>query len=179
MRALLWFKRDHRVAMTTPALPGGLTAECLLPVCTGPCPCSSSIVFGMPHGRTRRAFLLEEPGGALEAELHQRGSHLLAGNRYTGQVIPQLVAQFSLDKVLTLAEIAPDEQAQVAHAAQQPALFPATIARQQPTAAKNLSPWIGCHQCLAKNRSLVEERFNVQPASRTRTDPGDLMARWH
>jgi len=100
---------------------------------------------------------------ALEAELHQRGSHLLVVIGTPQQVIPQLVAQFNLDQVLTLAEIAPDEQAQVVQVAQQ--LGP--IALQQLPANNLLRseelPFSldQLPSVFSQFRSLVEERLHV------------------
>lgn len=162
MRALLWFKQDLRLD-DHPALQAGLTAECLLPVYVLDPALLEFNAFGMRRMGVHRARFLLESLVALEAELHQRGSHLLVVIGTPEQAIPQLVAQFNLDQVLTLAEIAPDEQAQVAHVAQQ--LGPIPL---QQVPANNLLhseelpftldqlPSVFSHF-----RSLVEERLHV------------------
>ena len=107
MRALLWFKQDLRLD-DHPALQAGLSAECLLPVYVLDPEQLQLNEFGMRRMGVHRARFLLESLVALEGELRQRGSHLLLVIGSAEQVIPQLVAQFNLDQVLTLEEIAPD-----------------------------------------------------------------------
>ncbi|MDD2160217.1 MULTISPECIES: DASH family cryptochrome [Pseudomonas] len=162
MRALLWFKQDLRLD-DHPALQAGLAAECLLPVYVLDPALLQLNAFGMRRMGVHRARFLLESLVALEAELHQRGSHLLVVIGTPQQVIPQLVAQFNLDQVLTLAEIAPDEQAQVVQVAQQ--LGP--IALQQLPANNLLRseelPFSldQLPSVFSQFRSLVEERLHV------------------
>lgn len=162
MRALLWFKQDLRLD-DHPALQAGLAAECLLPVYVLDPALLQLNEFGMRRMGVHRARFLLESLVALEAELHQRGSHLLVVIGTPEQVIPQLVAQFNLDQVLTLAEIAPDEQAQVVQVAQQ--LDP--IALQQLPANNLLRseelPFSldQLPSVFSQFRSLVEERLHV------------------
>lgn len=117
MRALLWFKQDLRLD-DHPALQAGLTAECLLPLYVLDPALLQLNEFGLRRMGVHRARFLLESLVALENELRQRGSHLLVIIGTAEQAIPQLVAQFNLDQVLTLEEIAPDERAQVARVAQ-------------------------------------------------------------
>lgn len=113
MRALLWFKQDLRLD-DHPALQASLTAECLLPVYVLDPVQLQLNPFGMRRMGVQRMRFLLESLMALDSELRQRGSRLLVHIGTPEQVIPQLVAQLKLDRVLTLEEIAPDEQAQVA-----------------------------------------------------------------
>ncbi|MGB4074014.1 DASH family cryptochrome [Pseudomonas sp.] len=116
MRALLWFKQDLRLD-DHPALQAGLTAECLLPLYVLDPALLQLNEFGTRRMGVHRARFLLESLVALESELRQRGSHLLVIIGTAEQTIAQLVAQFNLDQVLTLEEIAPDERAQVARVA--------------------------------------------------------------
>lgn len=162
MRALLWFKQDLRLD-DHPALQAGLTAECLLPVYVLDPVLLQLNKFGMrPMGVHRARFLLESLV-ALEGELRQRGSHLLVVIGSAEQAIPQLVAQFNLNQVLTLEEIAPDERAQVARVArrlgdavlQQAPANNLLHAEELPFSVEQLP------HVFSKFRSLVEERLQV------------------
>jgi deoxyribodipyrimidine photo-lyase len=116
MRALLWFKQDLRLD-DHPALQAGLDAECLLPVYVLEPRQLQANAFGMRRMGVHRARFLLESLVALDGELRQRGSQLLVLEGEPEQLIAQLVNQLELQQVLTLEEIAPDEQAQVARVA--------------------------------------------------------------
>ncbi|WP_339080514.1 DASH family cryptochrome [Pseudomonas sp. TMP9] len=116
MRALLWFKQDLRLDDHL-ALQAGLAAECLLPVYVLDPVQLQLNPFGMRRMGVQRMRFLLESLMALDSQLRQRGSRLLVHIGTPEQVIPQLVAQLKLDRVLTLEEIAPDEQAQIARVA--------------------------------------------------------------
>lgn len=116
MRALLWFKQDLRLD-DHPALQAGLTAECLLPVYVLDPIQLQLNSFGMRRMGAHRVRFLLESLMALDSELRQRGSRLLVQIGTPEHVIAQLAAQLNLDRVLTLEEIAPDEQAQIARVA--------------------------------------------------------------
>lgn len=150
MRALLWFKQDLRLD-DHPALQAGLTAECLLPVYVLDPALLQLNEFGMRRMGVHRARFLLESLVALEGELRQRGSHLLLVIGSAEQAVPQLVAQFNLNQVLTLEEIAPDERAQVARVARRLADIPCS--RRRPTTCcaqmSCLSVSNNCRMCSA------------------------------
>lgn len=162
MRALLWFKQDLRLD-DHPALQAGLTAECLLPVYVLNPALLQLNEFGMRRMGVHRARFLLESLVALESELHQRGSHLLVIIGTAEQAIPQLVAQFNLDHVLTLAEIAPDERAQVTRVAHRLGDIPLQLAaannllhaEELPFSVEQLP------HVFSQFRSLIEERLQV------------------
>ena len=116
MRALLWFKQDLRLD-DHPALQAGLSAECLLPVYILEPRQWQATAFGMRRMGVHRTRFLLESLAALDGELRRRGSQLLVLEGEPEQLIPQLVSRFELQQVVTLEEIAPDEQAQVARVA--------------------------------------------------------------
>lgn len=162
MRALLWFKQDLRLD-DHPALEAGLSAECLLPVyILDPAQLQSS-TFGTRRMGVHRARFLLESLAALDGELRQRGSHLLVLQGAAEQLIPQLVAQFQLQQVLTLAEIAPDERAQVARVARNLGAVPLQQApannllrvEELPFSLEQLP------HVFSSFRNLVEERLQV------------------
>jgi deoxyribodipyrimidine photo-lyase len=162
MRSLLWFKQDLRLD-DHPALQAGLNAKCLLPVYVlDPAQLQSS-VFGTRRMGVHRARFLLESLAALDGELRQRGSHLLVLQGAPEQLIPQLVAQFQLQQVLTLAEIAPDERAQVARVARSLGAVPLQQApannllrvEELPFSLEQLP------HVFSSFRALVEERLQV------------------
>lgn len=111
-RVLLWFKQDLRLD-DHPAVQAALDADRIVPLYVfnpeqlQPGPLGSSRL-----GVHRARFLMESLA-ALDGELRQRGSGLLVLQGRAEQLIPRLVEQLDLDEVLTLAEIAPEERAQL------------------------------------------------------------------
>ena len=162
MRALLWFKQDLRLD-DHPALQAGLSAECLLPVFVFDPVQLQTCAFGTRRLGVHRARFLLESLMALDGALRLRGSHLLVLPGAPEQVIPRLVSQLGLDRVLTLEEIAPDERVQLARV--QDAL--AGVALQQvpgnnllhaeelPCALEQLP------QVFSQFKNLIEERLHV------------------
>lgn len=162
MRALLWFKQDLRLD-DHPALQAGLTAECLLPVYVLDPALLQLNEFGMRDLGVHRARFLLESLLALESELRQRGSHLAVIIGSPEQVIAQLVAQFNLNQVLTLAEVAPHERAQLARVARRLGNVPV-----QQAASNNLlrTDELPCDieqlpRVFSQFRKQVEERLQV------------------
>lgn len=162
MRALLWFKQDLRLD-DHPALQAGLSAECLLPVYVLDPEQLQLNEFGMRRMGVHRARFLLESLLALEGELRQRGSHLLLVIGSAEQVIPQLVAQFNLDQVLTLEEIAPDERAQVARVAKRLGQVPLQQAPANNLLHREELPFAleQLPHVFSRFRSLIEERLQV------------------
>lgn len=111
-RQLLWFKQDLRLD-DHPALQAALDAERLLPLFILDPNQLQQSQFGCRRMGVHRARFLLESLTALNAELRQRGSALLILQGRAEQLIPQLVEQFSLQEVLTLDEIAPEERRQL------------------------------------------------------------------
>lgn len=162
MRALLWFKQDLRLD-DHPALQAGLAAEYLLPVYVLDPAQLQATSFGMRRLGVHRARFLLESLAALDGELRQRGSHLLVLQGTAEQLIPQLVAQFNLQQVLTLEEIAPDERAQLARVARRLGEVPLLQApgnnllriEELPFALEQLP------HAFSQFRSQIEERLQV------------------
>lgn len=162
MRTLLWFKQDLRLDDHS-ALQAGLSAECLLPLYVlDPAQLQSS-PFGTRRMGVHRARFLLESLAALDGELRQRGSQLLVLQGRAEQLIPQLVARFQLQQVLTLAEIAPDERGQVERVVRNLGAVPL-----QQAAANNLLrvdelPFSleQLPHVFSSFRNLVEERLQV------------------
>ncbi|MDP3816449.1 DASH family cryptochrome [Pseudomonas sp.] len=162
MRALLWFKQDLRLD-DHPALQAGLSAECLLPVYVlDPAQLQAS-AFGSRRMGVHRARFLLETLAALDGELRQRGSHLLVVQGVAEQLIPQLVAQFQLQQVLTLEEIAPDERAQVARVARRLGAVPLQQAPANNLLRVEELPFNleQLPHVFSSFRALVEERLQV------------------
>ncbi|HLA30690.1 MAG TPA: deoxyribodipyrimidine photo-lyase, partial [Pseudomonas sp.] len=162
MRALLWFKQDLRLD-DHPALQAGLSAECLLPVYVlDPAQLQAS-PFGTRRMGVHRARFLLESLAALDGELRQRGSHLLVVQGAAEQLIPQLVAQFQLQQVLTLEEIAPDERAQVARVARRLGAVPLQQAPANNLLRVEELPFNleQLPHVFSSFRALVEERLQV------------------
>ncbi|HSC83822.1 MAG TPA: deoxyribodipyrimidine photo-lyase, partial [Pseudomonas sp.] len=113
MRQLLWFKQDLRLD-DHPAIQAAVHAERLLPVYILDTDLLRPGPFGSRRLGVHRARFLLESLAALDGELRQRGSTLMLIKGKAEQIIPRLVDQFSLQEVLTLEEIAPEEQAQLA-----------------------------------------------------------------
>ncbi|WP_372867710.1 deoxyribodipyrimidine photo-lyase, partial [Pseudomonas sp.] len=167
MRALLWFKQDLRLD-DHPALQATQGAECLLPVFVFDPTQLQTCALGTRRLGVHRARFLLESLMALDVALRQRGSHLLVLPGTPEQVIPRLVGQLGLDRVLTLEEIAPDERRQLARV--QGAL--AGIALQQVPGDNLLhAEELRCPaellpQVFTPFKNLVEERLHVfQPRS--------------
>ena len=111
-RILLWFKQDLRLD-DHPALQAARGADALLPVfILDPAQLQPGPLGSRGLGVHRARFLLESLA-ALDGALRQRGSHLLVLPGRAEQLIPQLVARFNLQEVLTLEEIAPQERQQL------------------------------------------------------------------
>ncbi|WP_300655688.1 DASH family cryptochrome [Pseudomonas sp.] len=167
MRALLWFKQDLRLD-DHPALQATQGAECLLPVFVFDPTQLQTCALGTRRLGVHRARFLLESLMALDVALRQRGSHLLVLPGTPERVIPRLVGQLGLDRVLTLEEIAPDERSQLARV--QGAL--AGIALQQVPGDNLLhAEELRCPaellpQVFTPFKNLVEERLHVfQPRS--------------
>jgi deoxyribodipyrimidine photo-lyase len=162
MRALLWFKHDLRLD-DHPAVQAGLSAARLLPVFVLDPAQLQEGEFGSRRLGVHRARFLLESLAALDGALRQRNSHLLVLQGKAEQVIPQLVAQFELQQVLTLEEIAPDERAQLARVQsnlgdvplQQAAGNGLLRAEELPCPSQQLP------QVYSQFRSLIEERVHV------------------
>ncbi|MBC9252923.1 DASH family cryptochrome [Pseudomonas alcaligenes] len=112
-RQLLWFKQDLRLD-DHPAMQAALDSERLLPLYVFDPTWLQPGSLGQRRLGVHRARFLLESLAALDGELRQRGSALLLLKGRAEQIIPRLVEQFSLQEVLTLEEIAPEERAQVA-----------------------------------------------------------------
>jgi deoxyribodipyrimidine photo-lyase len=162
MRALLWFKQDLRLD-DHPALQAALSAQCLLPVFVFDPAQLQTCAFGTRRLGVHRARFLLESLMALDGALRQRGSHLLVVSGTPEQVIPRLVSQFGLDRVLTLEEIAPDERAQLSRVQDQLA----GVALQQVPGNNLLHvEELPCSleelpQVFTQFKNLVEERLHV------------------
>lgn len=162
MRALLWLKQDLRLD-DHPALQAGLGAECLLPVFVFDPEQLRLCAFGTRRLGVHRARFLLESLTALDGALRQRGSHLLVLPGAPEQVIPQLVSQFALDRVLTLEEIAPDERAQLARVQHRLA---GVALQQAPSNSLLRAEELPCQiaqmpQVFTRFKNLVEERVHV------------------
>lgn len=112
MRRLLWFKQDLRLD-DNPALLLAAQAQALLPVYVfDPRQLQVGELGARRMGVHRTRFLLESLL-ALDVALRQKGSRLLLVRGCAEEVIPALVERFKLHEVVTSAELAPDEQAQL------------------------------------------------------------------
>ncbi|MEK1905846.1 MAG: DASH family cryptochrome [Pseudomonas sp.] len=111
-RQLLWFKQDLRLD-DHPALQAALAADRLLPVYVLDTDALQPGPLGNPRLGVHRARFLLESLAALHGELRKRGSALMLIKGHPEQVLPRLVEQFSLQEVLTLEEIAPEERSQL------------------------------------------------------------------
>jgi deoxyribodipyrimidine photo-lyase len=113
MRRLLWFKQDLRLD-DNPALLLAAQAQAMLPVFVfDPRQLQVGELGARRLGVHRTRFLLESLV-ALDVALRQKGSRLLLVPGRAEDVIPDLVARFKLHEVVTSAELAPEEQAQLA-----------------------------------------------------------------
>ncbi|MES2819235.1 MAG: DASH family cryptochrome [Pseudomonadota bacterium] len=111
-RQLLWFKLDLRLD-DHPAVQAALHAECLLPVFVFDPDPPRGGPFAAARPSPRRLVFLRQSLNALDQALRQRGSRLLVLQGRAEQIIPALVARLDLNGVVTLAEIAPDERAEL------------------------------------------------------------------
>lgn len=113
MRRLLWFKHDLRLD-DNPALLLAAQAQALLPVYVfDPRLLRVGDLGARRLGVHRTRFLLESLV-ALDVALRQKGSRLLLVQGRAEELIPALVERFKLHEVVTSAELAPDDQAQLA-----------------------------------------------------------------
>lgn len=111
-RALLWFKQDLRLD-DHPAVQAAMDADRVLPLYVFDPDLLQPGPLGCRRLGVHRARFLMESLAALDGELRQRGSGLLVLQGRAEQLIPRLAEQLDIDEVLTLEEIAPQEQAQL------------------------------------------------------------------
>ena len=112
MRRLLWFKQDLRLD-DNPALLLAASAQALLPVYVFDPRLLQVGEFGARRMGVHRTRFLLESLVALDGALRQKGSRLLLVQGRPEEVIPALVARFKLHEVVTGAELAPQDQAQL------------------------------------------------------------------
>lgn len=173
-RQLLWFKQDLRLD-DHPALQAAMDAERVLPLFILDPALLQLGPFGCRRMGVHRARFLLESLTALNAELRQRGSGLLVLHGRAEQLIPQLVEQFSLQEVLTLDEIAPEERNQLGAVRQALGCVPLRVlpgnhllrSEELPCSLEDLP------QVYSQFRELVEQRM---PVFQPRPAPARLPA---
>ncbi|HWV09701.1 DASH family cryptochrome [Pseudomonas sp.] len=162
MRALLWFKQDLRLD-DHPAVQAGLSAEQLLPVFILDPAQLQLNEFGSRRLGVHRARFLLESLVALDGALRQRGSNLLVVPGIPEEVIPELVERFSLQQVLTLGEIAPEESSQLNRVRQRLGTLPLLELQSNGLFRTDdlPCPVNELPQVFTQFRALIEERLHV------------------